>query len=193
MDGQILRAGAGGAAAGRVGWAASYPASVGMSMYTIACESGRTRLPLFGRGSSGTLRTHPAGGARCNERFFAVAGLPRESTASTPSLGPDHEQGLSIDGRSGLDGLADLKAKHAARGGTVEVAYWAIRDAMRLGVLQPGARLVEVELAAALEMSRTPIREALRRLESDRLVDNAPRRGLVVPTATLDLLIEIFE
>jgi DNA-binding GntR family transcriptional regulator len=97
------------------------------------------------------------------------------------------------DGRAPRAALATLKAKHAGRGGTVEVAYWTIRDAIRTGVLRPGDRLIEVDLAAALEMSRTPIREALRRLESDRLVDNAPRRGLVVPTATLDDLIEIFE
>lgn len=116
-----------------------------------------------------------------------MAGSPRGSAAPRSLTEPAH------DGRAGLEGLADLKAKHAARGGTVEVAYWTIRDAIRQGVLRPGARLVELELAAALEMSRTPIREALRRLESDRLVDDAPRRGLVVPTATPDLLIEIFE
>ena len=103
------------------------------------------------------------------------------------------DQASASDGRTAPAGLADLKTKHAGRGGTVEVAYWTIRDAIRSGVIRPGDRLIELDLAAALEMSRTPIREALRRLESDRLVDNAPRRGLVVPTATLDDLIEIFE
>ena len=95
------------------------------------------------------------------------------------------------DGRR--ERLAALREKHARRGGTADAAYWAIRDAIRTGVIGPGERLVELDLAAALEMSRTPVREALRRLEVERLVENAPRRGFSVPTVTLDDLIEIFE
>ncbi len=95
------------------------------------------------------------------------------------------------DGR--WEELAALREKHARRGGTADAAYWAIRDAIRTGVIGPGERLVELDLAAALAMSRTPVREALRRLEVERLVENAPRRGFSVPTVTLDDLIEIFE
>lgn len=89
--------------------------------------------------------------------------------------------------------LRDLRRKHEQRGGTVDAAYWAIRDALRTGVIGPGERLIELDLAAALGMSRTPIREALRRLEVERLIENAPRRGFVVPTVTLEDLVEIFE
>jgi len=89
--------------------------------------------------------------------------------------------------------LGALRQKHAHRGAMADVAYWTLREAMRAGVIRPGEQLVELDLAAALAMSRTPIREALRRLEVERLVENAPRRGLVVPTITLDDLIEIFE
>ena len=86
-----------------------------------------------------------------------------------------------------------MRVKHERRGGAADVAYWAIRDAIRTGVIGPGDRLIELDLAAALEMSRTPVREALRRLEVERLVENAPRRGYAVPTLTLDDLVEVFE
>ncbi len=89
--------------------------------------------------------------------------------------------------------LAALRAKHDHRGGAADVAYWTIRDAIRTGVIGPGERLVELDLAAALEMSRTPVREALRRLDVERLVEHAPRRGYLVPTVTLEELVEIFE
>ncbi|MGH2548110.1 MAG: GntR family transcriptional regulator [Thermomicrobiales bacterium] len=86
-----------------------------------------------------------------------------------------------------------IRLKHARRGSMMDVAYYTIREAMRDGVLAPGEALTEVELAKLLDMSRTPVREALRRLETERLVENAPRRGLIVPTMTLDHLIEVFE
>lgn len=89
--------------------------------------------------------------------------------------------------------LAEIRARNAARGGTVEVIYWTIRDAIRARILAPGERLIELDLAAAFEVSRTPIREALRRLESEGLVEDAPRRGLVVMSLTLQDLIDIFE
>lgn len=89
--------------------------------------------------------------------------------------------------------LVALKHKHAARGSAADVAYWTVRDAIRTGAIRSGERLIEVELAEALAMSRTPVREALRRLEVEKLIENLPRRGLVVPTITLDDLVEIFE
>ncbi|MDI3341534.1 MAG: GntR family transcriptional regulator [Sphaerobacter sp.] len=90
-------------------------------------------------------------------------------------------------------GLVALRERHARRGAATEIAYWTIRDALRTGLLRPGDRLIEVDLAAALDMSRTPVREALRRLEAERLVENVPRRGLVVPAITLDDLVDIYE
>ena len=47
-------------------------------------------------------------------------------------------------------------------------------------VIPPGTRLVENELAAMLQVSKTPIREALALLEADGLVDVAPYRGATV-------------
>ena len=98
---------------------------------------------------------------------------------------------VTVPGRR--EALATLRAANGGRGGTVDIAYWTIRDAIRTKALGPGERLVEVELATALDMSRTPVREALRRLESEGLVENAPRRGLSVKLLTLQDLVDIFE
>jgi DNA-binding GntR family transcriptional regulator len=56
-------------------------------------------------------------------------------------------------------------------------AYDRLIDEIRLGTLLPGARLREAELAARLGISRTPVREAIRRLEADGLVEHQPRQG----------------
>lgn len=89
--------------------------------------------------------------------------------------------------------MQGLRERHVQLGAALDIAYWTIRDAIRSGLIGPGERLLEVELAGALEMSRTPVREALRRLEIERLVENSPRRGLAVPTMSLSDLSEIFD
>lgn len=55
-----------------------------------------------------------------------------------------------------------------------------LRDAITRGQLQPGHRLIEMELAAQLGTSRAPIREALRQLEQEGLVVSSPYRGCEV-------------
>lgn len=55
-----------------------------------------------------------------------------------------------------------------------------IRDRIVLGVLPPGAKVPVYELAKELDVSRVPLREAVRQLEAESLVDNLPRRGSVV-------------
>src|SRR3954471_15602780 len=57
-----------------------------------------------------------------------------------------------------------------------ERAYLALRDAIVDGTLAPGERLRDVELTRWLGLSRTPVREALARLELDGLVETAPQR-----------------
>jgi DNA-binding GntR family transcriptional regulator len=63
--------------------------------------------------------------------------------------------------------------------------YARLRDAILLGVLGPGERLVEEQLATRLGVSRAPIRDALRSLESDGLVMATGRRGKVVSTLSV--------
>lgn len=75
--------------------------------------------------------------------------------------------------RAGLEPViqesAPLRRKIAAR----------IRDAVHTGVLAPGARLIEKDLCETLNVSRTSLREALRELESEGLLESGVR-GLVV-------------
>ena len=58
-----------------------------------------------------------------------------------------------------------------------ERAYGAIQDKLIMLEIPPMAPIDEVSLVEALEVGRTPVREALKRLEVDRLVVSYPRRG----------------
>jgi DNA-binding GntR family transcriptional regulator len=58
--------------------------------------------------------------------------------------------------------------------------YRLLRHAVISGALKPGTRVVEASLAFQLNVSRTPIRDALRRLESDGLLERSPGGGLEV-------------
>ena len=73
-----------------------------------------------------------------------------------------------------------------------ELAYRALRDAIVRHELQPGARLLESELAQQLSISRSPIREALRRLQQDGLVNVRPREGVYVASITPEEADDIF-
>ena len=57
----------------------------------------------------------------------------------------------------------------------------------------PGERLIEAEIARALDVSRTPVREALSRLEKDGLIESASPSGYVVVQPSIDDIREIFE
>lgn len=59
-------------------------------------------------------------------------------------------------------------------------AYDRFRDALREGGLTPGQRVLETEIAERFGMSRTPVREAIRRLQAEGLVAQLPGRGLCV-------------
>jgi DNA-binding GntR family transcriptional regulator len=59
-------------------------------------------------------------------------------------------------------------------------AYGRFREGLHSGLFKPGQRLLETELAGQLGMSRTPVREAIRRLQSEGLVAHLPARGLCV-------------
>lgn len=56
-------------------------------------------------------------------------------------------------------------------------AYLVVRDKLIMLDIRPSEAIVENELAASLRLGRTPVREALKRLEADRLVVSFPRRG----------------
>lgn len=72
-------------------------------------------------------------------------------------------------------------------------AYRRLLDDIRTGALPPGARLRETDLAARLGFSRTPVREAIRLLESDGLVSHLPRQGASVRRLDPPEVIELYE
>lgn len=61
-----------------------------------------------------------------------------------------------------------------------ELVYEELRMLIMTGQLKPGTRMMEIELAETMGVSRTPVREAIRQLEKDRLVKIEPRRGAYV-------------
>ena len=61
-----------------------------------------------------------------------------------------------------------------------EKAYYLLREAVIDGSLKPGERLVEDSLAAQYNVSRTPLREAIHKLEMEGFLQRLPSRGLVV-------------
>lgn len=73
-----------------------------------------------------------------------------------------------------------------------EQTYKALRDAIQSGKLKPGTRLREIDLAERLGISRTPIREALSRLQSDGLVVNEPNRGMIVTVLDRRMVSELY-
>ena len=73
-----------------------------------------------------------------------------------------------------------------------DLAYEHLKQAIITGELTPGSRIIETTFAEQLHISRTPLREALRKLERDGLVEYILRRGVVVRAFTLNDIKEIF-
>ena len=74
-----------------------------------------------------------------------------------------------------------------------EIVSDAIREAIRTGALAPRERLMEIHLANRLGVSRTPIREAIRRLEQEGFVVMIPRRGAYVADMSMKDISQVFE
>jgi DNA-binding GntR family transcriptional regulator len=72
-------------------------------------------------------------------------------------------------------------------------AFERLRDAIITGHFTPGERLIERDLCEKMGVSRTSIREVLRRLEAERLSEVEPRRGPVVARVTRKQVAEIYE
>lgn len=73
-----------------------------------------------------------------------------------------------------------------------ELALELLRERIRSGDLAPGQRLAIEDLTRLLGMSATPIREALRLLQADRLVDYRPHHGVVVTETPPEVTAEIY-
>ena len=73
-----------------------------------------------------------------------------------------------------------------------EIAYEVLKHAIVTGEIPAGERIVETDYAERLHISRTPLREALRKLERDGLVEYVLRRGVVVRAFTIEDVDEIY-
>ena len=92
-------------------------------------------------------------------------------------------------------GVASLqrRALRVPRTGLHEQAARKLRALIVRGYLSPGEALLEVSLSEALGISRTPLREALKQLAAEGLVELRLNRGAVVAPLRSDELIELFE
>ncbi len=101
----------------------------------------------------------------------SLSAVRSEKTSELPEQAPDQASGKGSRG---------IKA------------YELLRNAIATGKLKPGARVLESELAALLNMSRTPIREAIAALEADGLVTVDGARGRVVTELDYQSIMELY-
>jgi DNA-binding GntR family transcriptional regulator len=116
----------------------------------------------------------------------------------------DHHGGARVEGTGRP--LRDARRVHSAnlssnveasevaggKGSRGPKAYQLLREAIGTGRLKPGERVIESELAAMFNMSRTPIREAIAALEADGLVSIDGARGRVVTKLDYQSVMELY-
>ena len=88
---------------------------------------------------------------------------------------------------------ANLSPKPEISATYQQQAYDYVKDKITGLKLKPGQTLTDSQVAAELEISRTPVREALRRLEQEGLLVNDSRRGWKIYSLSLDDIRQIFE
>lgn len=86
-----------------------------------------------------------------------------------------------------------MEMKNGQSQSSGEVAYLALMTALRDGTYKPGDRLREEEVGERLRLSRTPVREALRRLEAHGIVQHRPRIGAVIRSLGHTEIVELYE
>jgi DNA-binding GntR family transcriptional regulator len=92
--------------------------------------------------------------------------------------------------------MLEMRSGEEAQGqkpSLVDGAYEALKEAIRNNAFAPGYQGSEQEIASRLGMSRTPVHEAIIRLQEEGLVRVLPRRGVIVSAISLDDMREIYE
>lgn len=74
-----------------------------------------------------------------------------------------------------------------------DVIFDTLREAIIIGELKPGQRLMEVQVAEKMGVSRTPVREAIRKLELEGLVEMLPRKGAHVAELSVKDIMDVLE
>ena len=103
--------------------------------------------------------------------------------------GPVHVMTVEIASARKVRQLSNTKRSQASLG---KSAYDSLKDLIAGGELLPGSRVREIELAERLGVSRTPIREAFRRLEAEGLLTHASHEGLIVAKLDHQAVIELY-
>lgn len=84
---------------------------------------------------------------------------------------------------------AEQPLRHGSRS---EHVYRRLRDAIQHGEYKSGRRVMEIEIADWLKVSRTPVRDAIRRLEAEGMLEHEPRNGLVVARLDRQAVMELY-
>jgi DNA-binding GntR family transcriptional regulator len=79
------------------------------------------------------------------------------------------------------------------RGNTTEEIYQKIKQDIMTGTLQPSDRLATEKLAAQYKVSRTPVREALKKLEKDGLIETKSNAGAMIKQVDIEEISDIYE
>lgn len=74
-----------------------------------------------------------------------------------------------------------------------EIVYEELKMQILTGKITPGTRMMEVELAESMGVSRTPVREAIRKLEKENLVTIEPRKGVYASQISVKDMVDILE
>ena len=86
-----------------------------------------------------------------------------------------------------------LVARGRGRAARPDTVYARLKDAIITGNLRPMARITENKVAASYGLSRTPVREAFRRLEAEGLIQVVPQRGSFVSQPSIADILEIYQ
>ena len=98
----------------------------------------------------------------------------------------------ATDTSNGAVEFPDEAVDRSGKGSRGVKAHQILREAIATGRLKPGARVLESELSALLEMSRTPVREAIATLEAEGLVSVDGARGRVVTKLDYQSMMELY-
>ena len=74
-----------------------------------------------------------------------------------------------------------------------EIVYEELKRQIMVGEIAPGTRMMEVDLAEEMGVSRTPVREAIRKLEKEGLVTIEPRRGAYASDISAKEMVDVLE
>lgn len=89
--------------------------------------------------------------------------------------------------------MATTFPKIQSRPDYVDEVYKMLLDAISDGTLEPGTRLTQEEIAEQMQVSRSPVIQALRILKKEGLVQDAPGRGVLVTPLTAELIGHLYE